>query len=172
MAKGEWHAHRDSLGPQRRVCQWSVVESGRSMHVRFCRRWQKNSNVSRQVPFFLFFSPLSFRVIYSVPNFYLKRQKMVERRNNDECKTENQQSIDPAAIQQWWQIIIWVLCKHEYHWALKSNEISPSLSIFPSQLPCLILLSSFPPCEAPQYAWRKAGRQQNKQITSTYFWGA
>lgn len=38
MAKGEWHAHRGSLGPQRRVCQRSVMESGRSMHVRFCRR--------------------------------------------------------------------------------------------------------------------------------------
>ena len=33
-------------------------------------------------------------------------KKMVERRHNDESKTEIQQSIDPAAVQQWWQIII------------------------------------------------------------------
>lgn len=179
MAKRKWHAHRDSLGPQRRVCQWSFVESGRSMHVRFSRRWPKNQNVSRQVSFlFLFFSFLSSFLVFTQCLISIRNgKKMVERRHNDEPKTEIQQSIDPAAIQQWWQIIIWVLRKHKHNWAVKNQMKSLHLLSRSSFHPFILFLFFFfifslHVKHLSMHGERQAGRQQHNQTTQAFTSGA
>lgn len=68
---------------------------------------EKSECESLSLLFFFLLSFLSFFLVFTQCLISIRNgKKMVERRHNDESKTEIQQSIDPAAIQQWWQIII------------------------------------------------------------------